>query len=79
MDAFGDIQRARRVWIPNYEKHATSSRMPSSDWETLAARSCARLIKKDPILMNGVDYSGHVMAARGYVSLQKSIGTQAEH
>lgn len=28
--------------------------------------------------MNGVDYSGHVMAAQGYVSLQKSIGTQAE-
>lgn len=70
---------ARHVWIPNDEKHITSHRMLSSDWKTLADCSCECLIKKDPILMNGVDYSGRVMAVQGYVSLQKSIGTQAEH
>lgn len=29
--------------------------------------------------MNWVDYPGHIMVVQGYVSLQKSIGTQAEH
>lgn len=29
--------------------------------------------------MNRVDYSGQIMVVQGYVSLQKSIGTQAEH
>lgn len=37
------------------------------------------LIKKDLILMNRMDYSGHIMMVQGYVSLQESIGTQAEH
>lgn len=37
------------------------------------------LIKNDLILMNWVDYAGHIMAVQGYVSLQKSIGAQAEH
>lgn len=41
--------------------------------------SCERLIKEDLILMNRVDYSGQIMVVQGYVSLQKSIGTQAEH
>lgn len=79
VDAFKDVQCARHVWIRNYEKHITSYHMLSWDWKTLAACLCERLIKKDPILMNGVDYSGHVMAAQVYVSLQKSIHTQAQH
>lgn len=41
--------------------------------------SCERLIKKHSILMNWVDYPGKVMVVQGCVSLQKSIGTQAEH
>ncbi len=40
---------------------------------------CESLTKKDLILMNWVDYSGHIMVVQGYVSLQKSIGTQAGH
>lgn len=41
--------------------------------------SCECLIKTDLILMDWVDYPGKVMVVQGYVSLQKSIGTQAEH
>ena len=41
--------------------------------------SCESVIKKDSVLMNWVDYSGHIMVVQGYVSLQKSIGTQTEH
>lgn len=41
--------------------------------------SCERLMEKDLILMNRVDYTGQIVVEQGYVSLQKSIGALAEH
>lgn len=70
----------RNTRIHNFEHYRISFLIISVKLTILSSPcSYESLIKKDLILMNWVDYSGHIMVVQGYVSLQKSIGTQAEH